>query len=214
MKQIGVILRKEQLDGQWKWFLNESYLSLLKIYDCAPFLICDSAALFFALDMCSGFVFPGGYDISAAYMKAGDERIHSYQHPMDHFDFFCMKQVTERKKPLLGICRGMQLLNVFFHGSLYAHIDEGSHAPDHIHPLHIESDTPLSHLYPSSFSVNSFHHQCAARLGEKLCCFAKSSDGHIEGIVHQRLPFLGVQWHPELLPYDPLCDHFFDILCS
>lgn len=130
---------------------------------------------------CEGLLLPGGGDICGAL--DGEEA--------DVIQFF-----VDHRRPILGICRGMQALNVFFGGSLYDYI------PGHQLPqgdiLHATSASGcLCRLLGEGPTVNSNHHQAIKTLGRGLRICQWSRDGVIEGICHCRLPILGVQWHPE-----------------
>ena len=97
---------------------------------------------------------------------------------------------------MLGICRGMQALNVFRGGTLYDRI-AGHQQPsgDMLHPTCAEG--PLASLLGSCPTVNSNHHQAVARLGDGLRLCQWSADGIAEGLYAPQRPVLGVQWHPE-----------------
>lgn len=105
------------------------------------------------------------------------------------FDAFCA-----RGKPVLGICRGMQAVNVFLGGTLHQHID--GHA-DCCHAAQCTS--LLQTLLGARLFVNSYHHQTVDRVADALAVAARALDGTIEGLVHPSAPILGVQWHPERL---------------
>lgn len=197
------------------WFLRNTYIQAIKTYDCIPFPILDTSQIPLALQCCDGMLVPGGYDIEASYQKDCMIDLHTcYETPMDHFDFYCLEHFIKARKPILGICRGIQLINVYFHGTLYSDINIKQHAPKHKHHLRCEPISLYGNIYPSNYEVNSYHHQCIKELGENLQCFAKSADGYCEGIYHTSLPILGVQWHPELLQQDPIFSLFFDVICS
>lgn len=110
----------------------------------------------------------------------------------------------ERRLPVLGVCRGMQLLNVYFGGSLVQSIarqigPQVNHVA-HDHPVKIIHPKFAEFLGETRATVNSYHTQGVVRdvLGKDLEPFAESeADGVLEGIVHARLPMAGVQWHPE-----------------
>ena len=103
-------------------------------------------------------------------------------------------------KPILGICRGLQLLNVYFGGTLHQHIL--GHAQvcgrDHLHIVHAAPGL-LRALYGARFTVNSAHHQAVETLGGGLKVLACAPDGTVEAIAHKALPAFAVQWHPERL---------------
>ena len=110
-----------------------------------------------------------------------------------------------RGLPVFGICRGLQVINVFFGGTLRQHIEGHSQrsGQDRLHPVCAERSL-LRALYGARFTVNSAHHQSVDRLGEGLRALARADDGTIEALAHASLPVFGVQWHPERL-----CGPFF-----
>jgi len=119
-----------------------------------------------------------------------------------------LEAAIETGTPVLGICRGLQVINVHFKGSLIPHLDRGegdSHSnptvdrQELVHSVSFEPESILFGLYGSSTMVNSFHHQAADRIGLDLHATGHSSDGTVEGIEHSGGRILGVQWHPEML---------------
>ena len=108
-------------------------------------------------------------------------------------------------KPIFGICRGSQLLNVYFGGTLHQDIPERPrHRLDPSLPYLIHraaaQDPLLEEMYGKEFAVNSCHHQAVDRLGEGLRITASCpDDGIVEAFTHERLPVFAVQWHPEKL---------------
>ncbi len=119
----------------------------------------------------------------------------------------------QRKMPIFGICRGIQILNVALGGSLYQDIDSDHFSTkllQHMqqsgravatHSVQVIADNLLATIVEQEkIAVNSFHHQAVNVLAEKLKVAAKSNDGIIEAVVHEEMPFcLAVQWHPEEL---------------
>ena len=104
------------------------------------------------------------------------------------------------ERPVLGICRGMQVLNVFFGGALLQDLPGHSQAAgrDRLHRVRT-APSPLRELYGQDVVVNSAHHQAADRLGSGLRAVQWAPDGVVEAAVHETLPAWGVQWHPERL---------------
>lgn len=130
---------------------------------------------------CDGLLLPGGGDIHGA-LDAEEA---------DVIQFF-----VDHRRPILGICRGMQALNVFFGGTLYDRIPGHQlSAGDMIHAT--SASGILCRLLGESPTVNSNHHQAVKLLGRGLQICQWTRDGVIEGICHRWLPILGVQWHPE-----------------
>lgn len=121
----------------------------------------------------------------------------------DAIELALAKAYVEAGKPVLGICRGLQLLNVYFGGTLIQHLDcyrEHSSGADHdlAHEVCAERGSVVQKLYGDAFRVNSSHHQAIDKLGEGLKVTMRTADGKvIEGIEHETLPVLAVQWHPE-----------------
>ena len=103
-------------------------------------------------------------------------------------------------KPTFGICRGLQVINVAFGGTLRQHIDGHSQLDgiDRLHETHTD-DALLRSLYGTRFTVNSAHHQSIDRLGTDLHAVQWTDDGTVEALRHATLPIFAVQWHPERL---------------
>jgi putative glutamine amidotransferase len=133
----------------------------------------------------------------------------------DRYEMELVEAFVRAKKPVFGICRGLQLLNVTFGGSLWQdlqtqnpgtvlkHVDI-SHYERNTHDIEIVPDTRLAQLYPGCMSrqVNSIHHQGIKRLASDFVAEARSpADGVIEAVRHRGDCFvMGVQWHPEFHP--------------
>ncbi len=105
-----------------------------------------------------------------------------------------------RSAPIFGICRGLQVINVAFGGTLRQHID-GHGQVNGIGRLHETrtDDALLRSLYGAHFTVNSAHHQSVGRLGTSLHAVQWADDGTVEALRHATLPVFAVQWHPERL---------------
>ncbi len=192
-----------------------------------PFLITPtSAPLEQVLGQLDGLVISGGGDIDPALYGGGQhETVYMVNGVRDAFELAAAKWVLARESlPLLGICRGMQVLNIALGGDLELHIpdvfgDEVAHRlpprePTH-HAVRVESGSALEEIYgQTEFPVCSWHHQCVRTLGRDLLPVAWASDGVVEGLLCEARPWVvGIQWHPELqVADDPLQRRLFDAL--
>ena len=145
-----------------------------------------------------GLILCGGADIDPKYYNEELGGSVNIDHDRDEAEFALLDAYVKAGKPVLGICRGHQLINAYFGGSLYQHIPEADlHTNDSIHPVTAEADSILGRLYGTSFTVNSSHHQNVKVLGQGLRPTAYWNGRYVEAFEHTSLPVLGVQWHPE-----------------
>lgn len=162
----------------------------------------------------SGILFAGGGDIHPKYF--GEEPQAGFEMGIilpqrDSFEIRLYKEAKKRRMPMLGICRGIQLMAVAAGGSIYQDIDTGTKrvqrirhmqkAPDwcETHSVSILPDTRLAQIYGvERIMTNSFHHQSVKNVPDGYRVSALSGDGIVEAIESLYLPFcIGVQWHPE-----------------
>ena len=147
-------------------------------------------------DRCSALLLPGGGDMEPWRYGQVNTASRGLEPDRDRAELLLLERFTRARKPVLGICRGMQALNVFFGGTLHARIPGHQQVQgDLIHPTRARG--LLSQLLGPAPLVNSNHHQAVRVLGEELCLLQQAADGTIEGFCHETLPILGVQWHPE-----------------
>ena len=154
------------------------------------------------LDGFAGLILCGGNDIDPDYYGEPINGSVNIDRERDAAEFALAKAFLKAGKPVLGICRGYQLLNILFGGTLHQHIETaGMHQAnengDMVHPVIAKSGSIVAGLYGERFMVNSSHHQAVKMLGEGLLVTMKSEDGVIEGFEHKSLAVFGVQWHPE-----------------
>ena len=142
---------------------------------------------------------PGGGDLEP--WRYGEENTASrgLEPERDAAELALLDRFTAAGKPVLGICRGLQTINVFFGGTLLQDIPGHSAecGRDRMHP--VRSAGLFARLLGERGSVNSAHHQAAGRLGSGLEAAQWSPEGVTEALVHRRLPVWAVQWHPERL---------------
>lgn len=154
------------------------------------------------LAQCDGLVLGGGGDVEPAWYGQENWACDTVDGERDRRERQLIRLALEKKIPILGICRGMQLLNVVFGGDLIQHIGD-SHSMTQgqyrLHPTRTLPRSQLDRLYGTEPMTNSGHHQVIGRLASGLQATQWAWDGVIEGIEHLTLPILAVQWHPEQL---------------
>lgn len=214
MAIIAIAGRSEKFEQTWKTFTNNTYMERIQTYGWTPLIVPSTNNVMEIALHCDALLLPGGYDISSLYFEQkADEHAQLYHQPIDHLDFALMDAFVTLKKPILGICRGMQIINVYFHGTLCQHFQKSKHEEaDHQHTIYPLPNTIFEPLLVSGQSVNSYHHQCIEQLGGGLRLGAISKDMRIEAIYHEALPILGVQWHPEKMSIDTILPYFLDVL--
>jgi len=157
-----------------------------------------------------GLILLGGIDIDPSlYGQKMHEHISGIDTKRDQMELYLLSKAEERSLPVFGICRGMQMINLFYGGSLFPHIDDLSLQEEHknnILPLkwiEIIEGTKLWHIIKEKrIKVNALHHQAIDELGEGIRKAAFDHNGIIQAIEHKERDFvMGVQWHPEYMPY-------------
>lgn len=159
---------------------------------------------------CDGVILSGGEDVHPRYYNKPEyvELCHEIDEQRDSFEWKVLDYTEKNKIPVLGICRGLQMANVFYGGTLLPHIpafgkfDHSKTGPlDRYHTVQVDPNSQLNTIVGASSGViNSAHHQGADRLGRGLVANALSADCVVEGMEREDrdLPFLQlVQWHPE-----------------
>lgn len=146
----------------------------------------------------------GGADIEPdRYGATSDPETEAGEDERDRFELSLLDAATERGLPTLGICRGIQVVNVHAGGTLHQHVPVhaafNSPVTTLAHEVTMEADSVLGALYGERRPVNSLHHQTVAELGAGLRVTALADDGTVEGLEHESLPIVAVQWHPEMM---------------
>jgi len=150
----------------------------------------------------------GGGDVDPERWKGPSDSSVMVSAERDEFEFALLEAALEAGVPVLGICRGLQVINVFLGGTLVPHLEwaEGDgHSKrtrdrtERRHRVDCDPGSMLHHLYGPTTMVNSFHHQAVDQPGTALQITARSEDGTVEGVEHESGKVLGVQWHPEML---------------
>lgn len=201
IKTVAIVPRASRPNDSLRISLSDKYLKIFADRGINHFIIpFSSPDLKALLDMCDGVLVPGGDDIDPKYYGEENEGLsHGVDELIDTLDKDVIEYCIEKKKPMLGICRGIQSIAAFMGGSLYQDIPSAGlthDVIDHTHDVIKTADTPLSVKLPDSFRINSYHHQSVKDLPEGFVTTFMHNDV-IEAIEHKTLPIIGIQWHPE-----------------
>ncbi|MDR1616125.1 MAG: gamma-glutamyl-gamma-aminobutyrate hydrolase family protein [Syntrophomonadaceae bacterium] len=205
---IGITTGFSRENSQYT--LREAYVNALKNFSVTPVLMpaTEWGSVSEWLAVCHGIIFSGGGDIDPCHWGETPCKDLGEIEPLrDHFEIQLARHSLCWKIPVLGICRGCQVMNVAAGGSILQNIDSRfchqQKAPYFygFHQVALKAGSRLQAIIgQSSVRVNSFHHQSVNRLGENIRAVAQTEDGIIEAIEHENHPFwIGVQWHPEYM---------------
>ncbi len=217
--RIGISTNYHTVDkgkflGMERIYINKDYVDAVIKAGGIPILLPpaeDSDIIHTYTGLCDGFILSGGGDINPLlYGEIPHPQLEEIHTGLDRAQWALTEAILKTKKPLLAICRGIQLLNVVLGGTLWQDISVAGHSAmlhsqtgpraDKFHRIKIVPDSILEKLFGDQLEVNSFHHQCLKTLGSHLKITATTSDGIIEAVEMTDHPFvLGIQWHPEML---------------
>ena len=212
---IGVTPHMDK-DGKYV-SLRKDFLDAMESLGCLPVILpmTDSeGALEAMLEQMDGFLFSGGEDVHPRYF--GQEILPgcgTVCPVRDRMELALLKKLAAGRKPVLGVCRGLQVLNVALGGAVFQDVYKYSGldpvilhnqplpAEETSHQVSIERDSLLYQIVgKTSLMVNSLHHQAVSTPAPRMAVTARAPDGLIEAIELKGHPFyLGVQWHPERL---------------
>ena len=147
---------------------------------------------------------PGGGDITPIFFGQRDMGSRNIDTELDILQIQTLSLFMAQKKPVLGICKGLQIINVHLGGTINQHIDTADahewkeHDQRHqVYHCGVNHTDFFYQLYGTGTQVNSAHHQAVDKLGRDLVPVCRAADSVIEGIMHVTLPVIAVQWHPE-----------------
>ncbi|MDO3638621.1 gamma-glutamyl-gamma-aminobutyrate hydrolase family protein [Mycolicibacterium sp. KC 300] len=181
-------------------------------YDADPEALCH---------WMSGMVITGGQDVHPACWGGdpsvvrnvdprSDPMVHDAER--DQFELALVRAALDRRIPVLGVCRGLQILNIALGGTLIPHLSPGS--VEHLsasppltdgaddHKVTFEPGSIAEQIFGASAVTNSWHHQAVDRCGTGLVITGRTADGVVEAVELPGSPVLGVQWHPEWMEHD------------
>ncbi len=204
--------------------LSEDYVRSIIYAGGTPILIpqyADNEYLENLLPYLDGILLSGGNDINPLTYKERSNGKSGTNDPIrDDVELYIAKYIIQNKKPVLGICRGFQLLNVALGGTLHEDLMEAGfmeHSLTYseryipVHSVFINKNTNFFNIHGvEKLMVNSLHHQGVDKLGENLISAATSEDGVCEAFELEHEDYLmAVQWHPEMMSYK--FDEFYKI---
>ena len=193
-------------------YVNEQYVEAIAQEGAVPFIIpvTDPSYIPAFIARIDGLLLSGGYDVNP--YEYGEETLSRAGESYPERDFFekaLLLEAVAQGKPVLGVCRGAQVINVTYGGSLYQDVTYASHAKlqhlqatDGAFPVHdvkLTNDSCFAKIFDKEvIGVNSFHHQLIKELAPGFKATGKTSDGVIEALEKEGDLFVaGVQWHPE-----------------
>jgi len=213
---IGITIDKNMNDGFYYQKVNECNLNAVSKNGGLPIMLPitnNEEIIDGYLNMIDGIYFTGGSDINP--LLFGEDPVKtlgSVDYDRDEFEIKLYEKAAMMDMPMLGICRGQQIINVAAGGSLYQDIysqrvDTNGHSPKfsvggyEYHIVEIMKDTKISDIFKAEkIKTNSFHHQAVKEVAEDYIATAFTRDGIIEGIESTKLSFaVGLQWHPEIM---------------
>ena len=201
--------------GMERTFINHDYIAAIEAAGGIPILlpvVKSKEAIRRQVKSVDALVLPGGYDPSPLQYGENPGRTMEFFFPeVDEHQLIAIRIADDIGKPMLGICRGLQILNIAFGGTLYQDVSlapnsyiqhsqkSRRHSPGH--EVTLTEGTFLADALGESHTVtNSFHHLAIKELAEGFIISAKAKDGIIEGIErHNGTPVVAVQWHPEMM---------------
>lgn len=156
------------------------------------------------IERLDGVLITGGDDIDPVrYGAERSEHTQPSESTRDAQELALLDAAVDATTPVLGICRGIQIVNVHAGGTLRQHVPEHAFLQEagsvEQHDVLVEPGSVLAGLYGERHSVNSLHHQSVDRVGAGLRVTCRSDDGGVEGLEYESLPIVAVQWHPEML---------------
>ena len=200
--------------GYKRAYVHKDYVDAVIRAGGVPLIIpfsTDKEVIISQAQLIDGLILSGGHDINPYnYGQEPSQKIGETFPERDTYEMILLEESKKRNIPILGICRGFQLINVAAGGTLYQDLslipgnilkhNQVSNPTLKTHKVEIKENSVISSIFGKETMVNSFHHQVIDKVANDFIVVAKASDGVVEAIEHKTYKFLvAVQWHPEML---------------
>lgn len=212
---VGNLLFDEggMFPGYDRSYVNNDYIQSTVMAGGAPFIlpvIGDYEAVKRQVETVDGIIISGGYDVDPLiYGEEPSQKQGGLCPERDQYDLMVVKAAMELKKPILGICRGMQILNAALGGTVHQDLsqvegcyikhNQGSRPEVGSHSVTVEKRTRLYEILGEEVLTNSFHHQVLKDIAPGFKVSARAKDGVVEAFEMEEGFVIGVQWHPEMM---------------
>ncbi|MBN2286765.1 MAG: gamma-glutamyl-gamma-aminobutyrate hydrolase family protein [Tissierellales bacterium] len=210
--KIGILLSMAYEKDPKNYLINEKYVKSIADNGGIPIVFPTLEGYNFDEEyagLIDGLLLPGGDDVHPMlYHEEPIAQVTYATRARDRFEVDMLMKMHLQNKPVMGICRGLHIINVAFGGSLIqdiptqtqsaqCHVQSRAIRSEPFHKIILEPNTIMSSIFGKETAVNTFHHQAINRMGEGLVISAKAQDGIIEAIEHKDKKIFAVQWHPE-----------------
>ena len=200
--------------GYKRAYVNKDYVDAVVRAGGVPLIIpftTNKEVIISQAQLIDGLILSGGHDINPYnYGQEPSQKIGEIFPERDIYEMILLEESKKRDIPILGICRGFQLINIAAGGTLYQDLslipgnilkhNQVSNPTLKTHKIEIKENSFISSIFGKETMVNSFHHQAIDKVADDFIVVARASDGVVEAIEHKTYKFLvAVQWHPEML---------------
>lgn len=207
MTKIAITSRyKRNTSGGYDYYLTKHNFDMLNNEGIEIVQVNSTNNIDNIVNNCDALIIPGGADINPSLYKEEVNGTKEYYDFIDTLDYAYIDAFFNANKPIIGICRGHQIINVFFGGTLYQDIQNHRHTN---HNVNITKDSFIYDIYKTNnLTVNSLHHQAIKDLAPNFEIIAQSDDGYIEACKYKNI--YTVQWHPEMYDAHRFISYFLE----
>lgn len=222
MKPLIALTSRRMVNDQYTYdYANIDYIDALVKANAMPFLVLSVHDMDEVVQHCDGLLLSGGVDVNPSrYQEVAHSTVNEIFDVIDEQDLSLIDRFVKANKPILGICRGMQILNVYFKGNLIQDIPSTYPLMQEMHSQTTSRETTTHavnfvegsvayEIFGAQTMVNSFHHQAVKNVSEQLAITGISEEGIVEAVENENI--IAVQWHPEGMKNDAKMANLFDV---